>query len=281
VLSTIASITPSTPAVASAASSARARWGLYAIEVLLLAVFMISACLFTFLLEHPRSPLYGAIASPFLRRAAIGVAMGATAIVLIYNPLGKRSGALMNPAMTLTFVRLGRIRPHDAIGYIAAQFVGGAAGVFMMRVLRPDWLTHESVRFVATTPGMKGQLIAWLGEFVISFLLVTVVLRVNRTPNLAPFAGLFAGVLVASFITFEAPLSGMSMNPARTFGSAFVGQIWSGWWIYFTAPVIAMLAAVELHVQLATRPDRLCGRLSHDPRIPSMFKCNCLEHTMN
>jgi aquaporin Z len=274
-MSNVTATIPASPVVALDAW--RPKWALYAIEAALLATFMISACFFTFLLEHPHSPLHGVIASAFIRRALIGISMGVTAIALIYNPLGKRSGALMNPAMTLTFVRLGRIHRFDAMGYIAAQFIGGAVGVLVMRIAVADWVTHDSVHFVATTPGMAGLPAAWMSEFVISFALVTVVLVVNRSPQLARFTGLFAGFLVATYIAFEAPLSGMSMNPARTFGSAIVGGIWFGWWIYFTAPVLAMLAAVELQIRLNPEPRRLCGRLSHDPHTPSMFKCNCLK----
>ena len=94
---------------------------------------------------------------------------------------------------------------------------------------------------------MQGVIVAFIAEFVIAFVLMSVVLRVSNTPHLARYTGLFAGALVATYITLEAPLSGMSMNPARTFGSAFVGHLWTGLWIYFTAPVLAMqLAATDL-----------------------------------
>ena len=90
---------------------------------------------------------------------------------------------------------------------------------------------------------MQGVIVAFIAEFVIAFVLMSVVLRVSNTPHIARYTGLFAGALVATYITLESPLSGMSMNPARTFGSAFVGHIWMGLWIYFTAPVLAMQVA--------------------------------------
>ena len=249
---------------------------LYAIEAALLGTFMVSACVVTTALEHPASPLRHAIASGLARRALTGAAMGVTAVLLIYSPWGRRSGAHMNPATTLSFLRLGRIRPRDAAGYIAAQFIGGAAGVAMMAVVLGGPLMHASVNYVATRPGPLGVLPAWIGEFVIALLMMTVVLQLNRYPRLAPYTGWFAGSLVALYITFEAPLSGMSLNPARTFGSALVGDIWTALWVYFTAPVLGMLAAVELHRLTSRRHHALCAKLSHCTGVTCILKCDCL-----
>jgi len=87
----------------------------------------------------------------------------------------------------------------------------------------------------------------------------------------ARFTGLITGLLVAAFITFEAPLSGMSMNPARTFGSAVVGQVWTGLWIYFTAPVLAMQLAATLYV----RGDRVVyfAKYHHHHKQRCIFNC--------
>jgi aquaporin Z len=271
-MSTANSITPAL----NIADAWKPKWRLYAIEGALLGTFMISACFFVFLIEHAASPLHGTIASATLRRAFIGVAMGLTAVGLIYSPAGKHSGALMNPAMTLSFLRLGRIDPRDAAGYIAGQFLGAAAGVALMTATG-TWVGDASVHFVATTPRESGFLAAWMAEFAIAFGLVIVVLTINKIPRLAPYTGCFAGSLVAAYITLEAPISGMSMNPARTFGSALVGHVWTGWWIYLTAPVLGMLAGVEVHARLARRPDRLCGKLSHSRHTPCLFKCSCLQ----
>jgi aquaporin Z len=257
-------------------STFRTNFGIYAIEAALLGTFMVSACAVTAALEHPASPVRRAIDSALVRRAVIGVAMGITAVLLIYSPWGRRSGAHMNPAVTLGFLRLGKIRPHDAAGYVAAQFVGGAAGVALMAVALGPRLMDASVNYVATLPGNAGLSAAWLGEFAIALLMMTVVLQLNRFPRLAPYTGWFAGTLVAIYITFEAPLSGMSLNPARTFGSAIVGRVWTALWIYFTAPTLGMLAAVELHRIASRRRHALCAKLSHCTKFPCIFKCDCL-----
>jgi len=91
-----------------------ARWPEYSIEAALLALFMIPACTCTVIFELPSSPVRQAIPSAFLRRALTGIAMGLTAIALIYSPWGQRSGAHINPSVTLTFYRLGKIQMMDA-----------------------------------------------------------------------------------------------------------------------------------------------------------------------
>lgn len=243
----------------------------------LIGLFMVSASLFGILLFHPESPIAPWLepSAPIARRMLMGLAMGATAVALIYSPLGTRSGALMNPAMTLTFLRLGRLTLRQACTYFVAQFAGAAAGMAVSTLLAQSHLDHPSVRYVVTQPGMGGMLLAWLGEFVITFVLVNVVLSVNRIPRLAPYTGCFAGMLVALYITIEAPLSGMSMNPARTFASSLFADLWSGEWIYFTAPPLGMLAAAELQMWITRAPGRLCGKLSHPRHDRCIFKCNC------
>jgi aquaporin Z len=251
----------------------------YAIDGALLGLFMVSACLSVALLEHPASALHAAIPSAFARRALIGCAMGLTAVGLIYSPWGKRSGAFMNPAMVLCFTRLGKLSWSDAAGYIVAQLGGSALGVLLSVALLPNVVSHPAVNYVVTAPGEAGELVAWIAEFSLSFALLSTVMTVNRSARLAPYAGLFAATLVALFITFEAPLSGMSINPARSFGSALLARSWSGFWIYLTAPVAGMLCGVELQRLLTRRHERLCGKLSHDETITCFVRCSCLKET--
>ena len=109
----------------------RRHWPEYLIEAAGLCAFMISACLFTVLLEHPASPVRAILPQPALRRLLMGLAMGSTAIGIIYSPWGQRSGAHINPSVTLAFLRLGRVPAADALFYVLAQFAGGAAGVLL------------------------------------------------------------------------------------------------------------------------------------------------------
>ncbi len=110
---------------------------------------------------------------------------------------------------------------------------------------------------------------------VIAFILMTTVLLVSNTPSLARFTGIFAGCLVATYITFEAPLSGMSMNPARTFGSAFVGHLWTALWIYFLAPVLAMQLAATVYLW-GKRPV-YCAKFHHHNTQRCIFNCRFAE----
>jgi aquaporin Z len=253
----------------------REHWPEYLCEAAELGLFMISAGLVTILLWYPKSPVPTIIPSEFVRRMLTGIAMGSTAIGLVFSPLGKRSGAHFNPAVTLTFWRLGKVKNWDAVFYIIAQFAGAIVGVFVVALFIREALSHLKVNYAATLPGMYGMIVAFIAEFAIAFVLMSVVLRVSNTPRVARYTGLFAGALVATYITLEAPFSGMSMNPARTFGSAFVGHLWTGLWIYFTAPVLAMqlAAAVYLHGKGTV----YCAKYHHYNRHRCIFNCRFHE----
>jgi aquaporin Z len=238
-------------------------WPEYLMEAAELGIFMISACSFGVLLEHPNSPVHQALPNPFVRRIIMGMAMGLTAISIVYSPWGKQSGAHFNPSVTLTFWRLGKIKRHDAIFYIIAQFIGGVAGVLLSAAVLGNLLANPAVNYVATVPGGDGPVIAFFAEIVITFILMTVVLHVSNNPRIASLTGLCAGALVATYIAFEAPLSGMSMNPARTFGSAFSAQTWTALWIYFTAPLLGMLAAAQVYVTMKSARAVACAKLHH------------------
>ena len=203
--------------------------------------------------------------------------MGLTAVVLIYSPAGKRSGAHMNPAITLGFLRLAKIQPWDALFYMAGQFIGGAVGVFISALLLGHKVIADAaVNYIVTIPGIWGTGVAWLAEFAISFLLMGTVLLVNQFPKLSRFTGWFAGALIVLFVMFEAPISGFGMNPARTFGSAIMANIWTAGWIYFTAPVLGMLAGIEIHHIFIAEYHLLCPRLNHSSHGDKIHPCVCL-----
>jgi len=247
-------------------------WPEYVIEATCLGLFMVSACTFGTLFEHPSSPVRELISDPMLRRIPMGVAMGLTAIALIYSPIGQRSGAHLNPSTTLTFFRLGKVASVDALGYIAAQFVGGVLGVVVASLVLGMLVANPSVNYVATLPGAQGQLVAWLAEFTISCLMMLMVLTVSNS-RFARLTGLCAGALVMTFIIFEAPLSGMSLNPARTFGSAVAAHAWADLWIYFTAPPLGMLLASELYIRMRGLGAVLCAKLMHPRSGSCIFRC--------
>jgi aquaporin Z len=249
-------------------------WPEYSMEAAELALFMLSACAFTVLLHHPASPLSHSFPNEILRRASMGLAMGSTAIAIIFSPLGKRSGAHFNPSVTLAFLRLGKVRPWDAAFYIVAQFIGGITGVVIAMWLLGPAIADQHVNYATTQPGPQGIVAAFVAELLISFVLMSVVLRVSNTQRLARWTGVFAGALVATYITFESPVSGMSMNPARTFGSAFGASLWVSLWIYFTAPPIGMLLAAEVFKRVKTRRPAACAKFHHHNNQRCIFRCN-------
>ena len=249
-------------------------WPEYLMEAAALGLFMISACTFGVLFEYPDSPVRQALGNPDVRRVLMGLAMGATAVSIIYSPFGKQSGAHMNPAVTLAFFRLGKIAAWDAVFYIAAQFAGGVAGVVLTASVLRHRLAYPSVNYVATLPGSSGVAAAFAAEFVISFALMLVVLIVSNARTLNRWTGVFAGTLVALYITFEAPISGMSMNPARTLGSAYSAGIWDSVWIYFTAPPLAMLLAATVFQWQRGAHHVLCAKLHHENDRRCIFRCN-------
>ena len=253
--------------------SLRRHWPEYLIEAAGLGAFMISACLFTALFELPDSPIRHAIQNGMLRRVLIGIAMGLTAIAIIYSRWGKRSGAHINPATTFTFWRLGKIETPDAVGYATAQFGGAVVGVLVSAWLLGARVADPSVNYVTTVPG-AGWPVVFLAELSMAFGMMLMVLICSNHRGLAPYTGLFAGLLVAIYISLEAPISGMSINPARTFGSALPSWIWSGFWIYLFAPPAGMLLAAEVYSKARARAEIHCAKLHHTNNERCIFRCN-------
>jgi aquaporin Z len=242
----------------------KSHWPEYLIEAAGLGLFMISAMTFATILEHPASPLRQAIPDALLRRLLMGLAMGSTAVGIIYSPWGKRSGAHINPATTLTFFRLGKVNNWDATFYVTFQFLGGLLGALAAAIALSTWASHPAVNYVVTVPGNGGAWIAFIAEVVIAFFLMTVILHVSNNSKLHKLTGLCAALLVATYITFEAPLSGMSMNPARTFASAVPAHHWNDIWIYFTAPLLGMICAAEVYLRIQGSARVSCAKLHHE-----------------
>ena len=201
----------------------RKHWPEYLMEAWGLGAFMVSAGLITTILEYSNSPIHQAIEDADLRRMLIGLGMGLTAIAIIYSPWGKQSGAHLNPAVTLTFLRLGKVKALDAVFYIIAQFVGGALGVLLTWAVLGSAFAAQPVDFVNTKPGVAGPVVAYLTELAMAFGIMLMVLTALASGRLMRFIGVFAGLMVATYIAVLAPLSGMSINPARSLASALPG----------------------------------------------------------
>jgi aquaporin Z len=189
----------------------------------------------------------------------------------VMSPWGKRSGGHFNPAITLTFYRLGKVQFWDAWFYVIAQFLGALGGVTLARYALRGALSYRAVRYAVTVPGIYGSAIALAAEFMISFILMITVLFATNRKLLASYTAYFVGVLIATYYTFEAPLSGMSTNPARTLGSAVHANYWHSLWIYFIAPSLGMLTAGELFL-------RVCGAAPYCAKLHHTNQERCIFH---
>lgn len=170
----------------------------------------------------------------------VGVALtfGLIVLAMIYT-LGDVSGAHLNPAVTTAFAFAGRFPWQDVGGYVAAQLAGALGGSGLLRLLFP---ANDSLG--ATLPsGPPGQ--SFILEIVLTFLLMLVILRVSTG---AREKGITAGIAIGAVIALEAmfagPISGASMNPARSLAPAVIAGHLQSLWIYLTAPVIGACLAV-------------------------------------
>ncbi len=220
-------------------------WKLYLMEALGLAIFMISACFFGGLLEARNSFIHQSIQNDFGRLVITGILMGATAIFIFYSPWTAPSGSHINPAVTLAFLRAGRINKYDAFFYIIFQFIGGTIAVYIMQILMGNMLTAPPVNSAATVPGKGGTLPAFVTELIIAFIMMTMVLFTSANNYLKKYTRIIAGCLVCTYVIIAGPVSGFGMNPARTFASALPANIWTGFWLYMFVPIAGMMAAAE------------------------------------
>jgi aquaporin Z len=256
----------------------RTHWFLYLYEGAELAWFMVAACVCTVVLFGAASPVVREVPSAALRRAVMGVAMGVTAVMIIHSGMGKRSGAHFNPAITLTYLRLGKIGVWDAVGYVVGQFVGGVAGVGVSAVAMGRLLAQPTVEYAVTVPGIGGTVGAFAAELFMAVVLMGVVLWTTNRPRFARYTSYVVGVLIANYVFWFAPVSGFSINPARTVGSAVFAGIWTAEWVYFVAPLLGMFLAAEVYVRRYGIESVLCAKLHPAPSVLCPFECGQVEH---
>jgi len=228
-----------------ASASFRKNWPHYMREALGLAIFMISACAFAVLLEDKHSRVHLAIPNAWVRLVIMGIAMGATALFIFYSPLTAPSGSHINPAVTLTFMRLGKMCHWDALYYILFQFAGGALAVYVMALLIGGPLTDNPVHYITTVPGRQGLSVALAAEFLAGFIAMSAVLFSSESTGWSKYTRVISAVLIGVFVIIVGPLSGFGMNPARTFASAMPSDDWTDFWAYMIIPILSMLSAAE------------------------------------
>jgi len=193
-----------------------------------------------------------------ITHAGIALTFGLIVLAMIYT-VGEVSGAHLNPAVTIGFFAAGRCGLNTVFSYVASQLLGATAASSLLRFLFP-----QSKTFGMTLPA-GSVLQSFVLEVVLTFLLMWVILSVSTG---AKEKGITAGIAVGSVIALEAmfagPISGASMNPARSFGPALVSTHFQHYWIYLAAPVLGALLAVPV-CRLICRDGECCGPSSSAP----------------
>ncbi|WP_159803468.1 MIP/aquaporin family protein [Arthrobacter zhaoguopingii] len=229
--------------------------------VLLYTVYLAVAAL-----ASPLSPLSGAISS-WLRLVLIGLSVGLIAAAVAVSPLGRRSGAHLNPAITIGFWAHGQTHWHDLLGYVAAQFLGAAlASVVFAASTGP---LAVSIGYARTEPAVGGWAATMVELLLTCALVLTVffMLSSRRTCRWTPAA---VTLVLVVLIPLGAPLTGPSLNPARSVGPGIVTGTFTSIWPYLAGPVLgALLAAALFHV-VAAGKKAITAKLFHDPRYHSV-----------
>jgi aquaporin Z len=259
---------------ASFVDALRTHWREYLMEAAELATFMLCVCAAGTLLYERNSPFNILGVSQITKSILMGVAISGATYAIIRSPLGRRSGAHFNPALTFAYFGVGRIHRWDALAYIAAQFIGGSIGVFVSHTLFGTSLANPPVLYVVTLPGRHGYLSAFLTEFAISFIVMEVVLIVSNHRRFAKYSPLFVAFVTVFYFAFCTSISGYSVNPARSFSSALFARIWDGVWIYFLAPSFGMLTAAALYKRVMSGDRIYCAKVFHDLRSVCPFDCH-------
>ncbi len=255
---------PVSPPNLGAYASLRRHWPEYLMEAMLFGTFLASACVFGALYEFPNSPVRQAITSGLARRLLMGASMGLTVILLIYSPWGKQSGAHINPAVTLTFFRLGKVKFWDALFYIAAQIVGATLAVLLVALLFGRAVAEPALRYLVTLPDKEGAWPALFAEFAIALAMMSLVLYFSNHHRFDRYTGVLAGMLVAIYISIEAPFSMMGMHLVRAMSVLLSTMTLTGVVIYLTVPPAGMLTAAELYLWQNGASAVKCCKLHHN-----------------
>jgi len=200
----------------------------------------------------PGAVVVNSYAGGAVGHVGVGLAFAFVVIAMVYA-LGHLSGAHINPAVTIAFWSAGRFPTVEVVPYVLAQCTGAAAASFALRfAIGPVGHLGATVPRVPTGA-------AFLVEWVLSFGLMLVIMAMATDDRVADgFAALAVGVTVGFCALMGGPLTGASMNPARSFGPALVADAWDRHWLYWLAPITAMMTATRTYDLLrAASPPRL------------------------
>jgi aquaporin Z len=265
VFSVLRSITMSETSVTSRTASSV--WGVYLAELIGTAV-LVGIGLSIVILDFGRgSPVLDWLPNAGFRRLITGFLFGTTGALIAISPVGKHSGAHINPVVSISFWLMGKLKGRHLPGYLAAQLAGAVIGALPLLA----WGSMgRSVDFGATVPGQSyGAAEALLGEIVTTFALIAGLFFFIQRHRLRAFTPALFPVLYAVMVFLEAPISGTSTNPARSLGPAVVSGVWQGGWVYWLGPLLGMaLAVIVYRVTWLNRLEIEVAKLYHFEHDP-------------
>ena len=226
-------------------------WQVFVSELVGTALLVLVGLSLVILMFGEGSPIRGVLPSEGWRRLTTGFLFGTTGALIALSPVGMRSGAHINPVVTLAFRLMGKLDLRTTLTYVCAQLLGAILGALPLLAWGP---MGHSVAFGATLPG-EGYAIetVLLGEAITTFAMVAGLCVFLGFRRIRPFTPALFPFLYAVMVYVEAPISGTSTNPARSLGPAIVSGQWDGWWIYWVGPLIGSIAACLVCSLLAKR----------------------------
>lgn len=197
------------------------------------------------------SPFVALVPNLTLRRALNGFLFGSVGATIALSPIGKTSGAHLNPIVTMGFWLAGKLTGRTAIGYVIAQFCGAVLGCLPLLL----WgQIGRSISYGVTVPGKGYSIpIVILGEVITTFCVISGLCLFLAFHRLRPYTPAMIPCLFAIMVPLEASVSGVSVNPARSFGPSVISGVWDGWWIYWIGPLVGGLLAIRVCNSLAKR----------------------------
>ena len=250
----------------------RRHWPEYLVEAGFLAIFLLAAGVASSWILSPASPGAGALPDPALRRLIAGAVVGLVLMAMIYSPWGRRSGTHLNPAITLAYLRLGKIGQWDALFYILAQVAGGVAAVAVLRSDAP-WLGATSPSLLSVSIGPATPWWSLATELVLSGTAMLLILFTSNHARWFRWTGVLVGLLMTAIVASAAPLSDFGMNLARLLAVDAFGDLANVNWLNLLPPLLGMQLAVEAYRLFTGRSQVLCAKLAHNTHGKCIFRC--------
>jgi aquaporin Z len=240
--------------------------GEWAAEFVGTAILVFAAMSTVTLMFHPGTKFdaWGPSTSQPLR--LLGLVFAVIIVALATSPLGRLSGAHLNPVVTLGFWITGHVHPHDLFGYWAAQFAGGVVGALVLRVV---WDEAAGVQYGAISPEVSPGAAVAIEALMVGLLLAAMFVFLSE-PALVRWTAVIAGLVVALDTWLGAPFTNTGLNPARTLGPNVVSGQWLDWWVYFVGPAVGAVLVATLG---RTVPRViLTAKLFHDSAYRSVLR---------